>query len=74
MTTAIRSADEVIRRLPFCIHVIHRVDDQELYQLLEKGGISGNIRLLPHDDCRLLVACCLFALIQRVASQCVRVG
>lgn len=83
--TAIRFADEVIRRLPFRIHVIqtdngaefqskfhwhlqeldihhvyirprtprlngkversHRVDDQEFYQLLDKDGITDDIRL-----------------------------
>ena len=82
---AIRFVDEVIRRLPFRIHVIqtdngaefqskfhwhlqeldihhvyirprtarlngkversHRVDDQEFYQLLDKGGISDDIHL-----------------------------
>ena len=91
---AIRFADEVIRRLPFRIHVIqtdsgaefqsrfhwhleqldirhvyirprtprlngkversHRVDDQELYQLLDKGGISDDIRLFNDKlrECR----------------------
>jgi transposase InsO family protein len=84
-STAIRFADEVIRRLPFRIHVIqtdngaefqskfhwhleqldirhvyirprtprlngkversHRVDDQEFYQLLDKDGVSDDIRL-----------------------------
>jgi len=83
--TAIRFVDEVIRRLPFRIHVVqtdngaefqskfhwhlqdldihhvyirprtprlngkversHRVDDQEFYQLLDKGGISDDIHL-----------------------------
>jgi len=85
MTTAIRFADEVIRRLPFRVHVIqtdngaefqskfhwhleqldirhvyirprtprlngkversHRVDNQEFYQLLDKGGVSDDIHL-----------------------------
>jgi transposase InsO family protein len=84
-STAISFADEVIRRLPFRIHVIqtdngaefqskfhwhleqldirhvyirprtprlngkversHRVDGQEFYQLLDKGGISDDIHL-----------------------------
>jgi transposase InsO family protein len=84
-TTAIRFADDVVRRLPFRVHVIqtdngaefqskfhwhlqelgirhvyirprtprlngkversHRVDDQEFYQLLDKGGISDDIHL-----------------------------
>ena len=83
--TAIRFIDEVLRRLPFRVHVIqtdngaefqsafhwrldalgikhvyirprsphlngkversHRVDDQEFYQLLDKRGISDDIRL-----------------------------
>jgi transposase InsO family protein len=83
--TAIRFADEVLRRLPFRVQVIqtdngaefqsrfhwhlegldirhvyirartprlngkversHRVDDQEFYQLLDKNGISDDIRL-----------------------------
>ena len=83
--TAIRFADEVLRRLPFRVLVVqtdngaefqskfhwhlhelgirhvyirprtprlngkversHRVDDQEFYQLLDKGGISDDIRL-----------------------------
>jgi len=83
--TAIRFADDVVRRLPFRIHVIqtdngaefqskfhwhlqelgirhvyirprtprlngkversHRVDDQEFYQLLDKGGIRDDIHL-----------------------------
>jgi len=83
--TAIRFLDEVVRRLPFRIHVLqtdngaefqskfhwhaeelglqhvyirprtprlngkversHRVDDQEFYQLLDKGGVSDDIRL-----------------------------
>jgi transposase InsO family protein len=84
-TTAIRFADEVLRRLPFRVHVVqtdngaefqsqfhwhleardirhvyirprtphlngkversHRVDDQEFYQLLDKGGITDDIHL-----------------------------
>ena len=83
--TAIRFADDVVRRLPFRIHVIqtdngaefqskfhwhlqelgiqhayirprtprlngkversHRVDNQEFYQLLDKGGISDDVHL-----------------------------
>jgi transposase InsO family protein len=83
--TAIRFMDDVLRRLPFRVHVVqtdngaefqsafhwhlerldirhayirprtphlngkversHRVDDQEFYQLLDKGGISDDIHL-----------------------------
>ena len=84
-STAIRFIDEVLRRLPFRVHVIqtdngaefqsrfhwhvegldirhvyirprtphlngkversHRVDDQEFYQLLDKGGVTDDIHL-----------------------------